>query len=91
MVEKYGLPEKITWSRASPYHRAVLFCRKGIIAHVGGGRYNDVEAHWFFYFMPISLDRCLGEFASEIPAQNPFPDSDVIGSENRWPWLTPNQ
>jgi hypothetical protein len=85
LIEKYGKAEKITWSRASPHLRAVLFCHKGVIAHLGGG--NEDQTHWIFYFEPMSLDQCTEKFASEIPAHNPFANGDVFGDENPWPWF----
>lgn len=75
-VEFHGLPEEVTWSKLSPALRATLFCDQGMI--VQGGEYVAE----IYYFQPMPLKQCLGEFDNEVAITDPFPDSHFIGSKN---------
>lgn len=75
-VRRYGLPEKVTWSRLRPSLRAILFCERGMMVQ-GGKSVTEI-----YYFPPMPLDTCLHEFRNEVATQNPFPGSHFLGAEN---------
>lgn len=78
-ISRYGLPEKVTWSRMPSYLNAVLFCQQGVIAHANINRVEKV-----FYFEPMSLDKCLKEFSNEVTTKNPYIGTDIILVEDPW-------
>jgi hypothetical protein len=84
LVDQYGSPDHIVWSKEGPGLRAAVYVDEGIFAHVIVRSSSRDQVARILYFEPRSLPRLLVDFRDEISLCNPFPDSDVIGPRDPW-------
>lgn len=84
LVDRYSVPDHVTWSGRTPSDRIAIFLDDGVFAAARLLPVDEAIVGYMFYFRPRSLARLLVDFKDEISLVNPFPDSDVIGSRDPW-------
>lgn len=67
LVERYGKPEFVTWSRRSSSNNVVIYPEQGFLAEVRGTPYmEEAVVREIVYFPPMALDRVKQEFWDEM-------------------------
>jgi hypothetical protein len=84
LVQEYGPPARVEWSRDGPHLRTVFFSNVGIIAIVNAAPLEDAVVTKVVYHKPFPPPVLRVKLHEYIPIIDPFPDSDIIGPKDPW-------
>lgn len=84
LIDQYGKPDYVMWSRDGPDQRIAVFVQDGVLVSATALPLNEAQVTRAFYYRPRSLVRLLVDFRAEISITNPFPNSDVVGPRDPW-------
>jgi len=84
IIDQYGTPDYVLWSKEGPELRIAVFLKDGVLVSATALPANESQATRIFYFRPRSIIRLLVDFRDEISIVNPFPSSDVVGPRDPW-------
>lgn len=87
-IDRYGSPDRVTWSELDSFRRIVIFLDKGVMIEVmARPDPHEAEAARAFYYSPCSFQCVQGKFDQIVMLRRrPDPDSDVIINRPRNPW-----
>jgi hypothetical protein len=84
LIDQYGIPDHVMWSREGPELRIVIFLNHGVFVSTTAIPLDEARVTRIFYYQPRSLVRLLVDFSEEISPVNPFPRSDIVGPRDPW-------
>lgn len=84
IIEVYGEPRTVNWSRTSPGHRAIAYPEMGVFIDVVALPIEEAIVTRIIYFLPRTRLRYYVDFRNRISHTDPFPDSDIVGSKDPW-------
>ncbi len=84
LVQQYGPPTMVEWSRESPSSVVIVYPHIGVLANVASLPYDEAQVTSLVYFVPRTRLRVMVDFARWLSPTDPFPNSDGVGPKDPW-------